>query len=349
MTKLTIAYSTARKEPMIEWFFQSLAIQCGGDFSAIKIVVVDYWANPFGGTKQEHEARRAYMEERIDAASIPRESVDWMSPKSNPWQGKQRQTREDYFNVANARNTAICFADGEWIAFVDDLSVLQPNWLNMVAQAMMAPKTITVGRYKKVRELEVTNGEVVHHILSTVTDEKGVVHEVGADAREKRTKDLTKPRPAQPDEHFGYTVGPIEAYLAVNGWCETLCAGLSFEDVPTGIALAKKGYAIRYDPRMVVWESEERHGLEAGMRRADYKAEKALPEFRQYADKSHAVLALARQGNGYFKNDFFNGMTLVELRNHVHAQASNGFPSPKSNMREWYTGFLLSELVYGVT
>lgn len=323
---LTIAYMTSRKIPKLEWFLSSLANETGGDFSSIKVVIVDYWANPFGGTKQMHEARRQYVVDCIDAAGIPHEAYDWMSPKGNPWQGKQRQTLEDWFNVANSRNTAVCMADGEWIAFVDDLSVIKPGWLALAGQAMMQTNMITIYRYQKVRDLVVENGNIV-----SFTEFPG-----GIDSRSRHVRDLSRVHtPCPPDWHFGYTIGPLQAYLDVNGWVESDTAGLSFEDVPTGINLGKKGYAFRYDPRMLVYESEELHGQEGGMRRGDYGVSPR--------DKSHAVLTRARSGDGWAKNDFFNGMTLAQLRDHVHAKASNAFPAPRPNQREWFTGRLLSD------
>lgn len=330
---LTIAYVTARVEPHLEWFLSSLAREAAGDFSMLKVVIVDYHANPFGGSVRQHEARRDYVTERIDEAGIPHEQFDWMAPKSNPWQGKCRQTLRDWFNVANSRNTALCYADGDWIAFVDDLSVLMPGWLGRVAQAAIHPKTITLGRYKKVRELVVEQGAVVSFKVNANGDGK----DLGQDARERGVKSLESVQDNCPaDWHFGYVVGPVQAYLDVNGWVETETAGLSFEDVPTGINLKKKGYSFRYDPLMYALESEEWHGVGEGMYRSDYG--------KSPKDKSHAVLEHARQGNGWAKNDFFNNMTLAQLRDHVHMKASNAFPTPKANMREWYTGRLLSDV-----
>lgn len=331
---LTIAYCTARKLPMVEWFLDSLAMETGGDFTGIKVVIVDYWANPFGGTAKDHEARRDYVMGAVDAAGIPREAVDWMAPKANPWQGKARQTKADWFNVANSRNTALCYAEDGWVAFVDDLCVVTPGWLGFVGQACQKEKTITLGRYRKVRELVVEGGQVKSFTPHLAPDG---VSDCGMDQRSKNLPDLTRVKaPCPPQWHFGYVIGPVEAYLEINGWVETETAGLSFEDVPTGICLSKKGYSFRYDPRIFVLESEEHHGQPGGMKRADYGMS---PN-----DKSHAVLANAEKGDGWVRNDFFNGMTLRQLRDHVHAKASNSFPPPKPHTREWFTGKLLSEL-----
>lgn len=336
---LNIVYCTGRKDPKIGWFLSSLAREVAGDFSAVKVIIVDYWANPFGGTRQDHEARRAYVFDAVDMAGIPQESVNWVSPKSTPWQGKQRQTQEDWFNVANSRNTGLCFCDDGWVAFVDDLSVLMPGWFQAAIQATLTPKMITLCRYRKVRNLVVEKGEVVSFDPCHVTD-GGI--DTGQDARERVAKSVERPFVNCPsDWHYGYVMGPVQAYLDINGWVETLTAGLSFEDVPTGINLGKKGYGFRYEPRMLALESEEGHGQGPGMKKADYRGKDwGRPEL----DKSHAVLAMTKQGDGFTPNDFFNGMTISELRDHVYRKATNSFPAPKTGTREWFTGVLLSEL-----
>lgn len=321
---LNIAYCTARKEPHIEWFLSSLANEAAGDFSQLKIIIVDYWANPFGGTKQAHEERRAYIFDRVDDAGIPQEAVNWTAPKSTPWQGKQRQTQGDWFNVANSRNTALCYCEDGHVAFVDDLSVLMPGWLGFAAQAAMIPKTITLCRYQKVRDLIVEKGEVKSFTPQAM------------DSRAKHFRDLTRPHLNAPsDLHYGYVIGPVQAYLDVNGYVETETAGLGFEDVPTGINLAEKGYAFRYDPRMFTLESEDGHD-DTKFHKADYGVS---PN-----DKSHLILQRSKTGNGYAANDFWNGQSLAELRDHVFAKASNPFPAPRPNVREWYSGILLSQL-----
>lgn len=329
---LTIAYCTARLDPKIEWMLDSLAVETAGDFSQIQIVIIDYHANPFGGRQAQHEERREYITRAIDHAGIPHENFTWSAPKSNPWQGKHRQTRDDWFNVANSRNTAICLADGEWILFLDDLSVLQPGYYAAACQAAQNPKCITLGAYRKVNELVVKDGVIVS-CKGNITDSG---FDAGMDSRRKHAPGDKVKMNCPPEWHFGYVMGPLQAYLDVNGWVETDTAGLSFEDVPTGINLGKKGYSFRYDPRMMAYESDELHGIGKGMKKADYGVS---PK-----DKSHAVLDRARGGDGWAQNDFFNGMTLAGLRDHVHARASNAFPAPPAAYREWFTGQLLSEL-----
>jgi hypothetical protein len=204
--------------------------------------------------------------------------------------------------------------------------------MSAVVQGMAVQKTITLGAYRKVRELVVKGGEVVS-FKPNLTD---TGTEVGLDARMKHAVAGRVKMPCPPDWHFGYVMGPVEAYLDVNGWVETESAGLGFEDVPTGINLGKKGWAFRYDPRMMAYESEEAHGQAGGFMRADYG--------ESPKDKSHEVLYRARNGDGWAKNDFFNGMTLRQLRDHVHAKANNPFPAPKPGMTEFFTGKKLYEL-----
>ena len=53
---ITIAYLTNRKETRIEWFFDSLTRELGGDCERVQVVVVDHLAQKLEETKDE-EAR----------------------------------------------------------------------------------------------------------------------------------------------------------------------------------------------------------------------------------------------------------------------------------------------------
>ena len=109
---LTVCCVTARKWPRLEWLMDSLRRQKapGED---VKILVVDaHCEEPAAG----------------DLALAP--------PKPTVWQGPHRLTRRDHWAAANARNTGICLCRTDWIAFVDDRSVLVSTWLEAVRDAM---------------------------------------------------------------------------------------------------------------------------------------------------------------------------------------------------------------------
>jgi len=143
---LTISYCTSRKDPKIEWFLDSLYRECGGNYDGIKIVVVPYMKLPLHLSSSVPEIRSI-----INLTAVP--------PKPNVWQGKHRLTSTDWFAAANSRNTALCLAPDGYIAYVDDLSVLLPGWLDRV-KAAMDGNYIVCGSYQKVKDLVVENGEV---------------------------------------------------------------------------------------------------------------------------------------------------------------------------------------------
>lgn len=318
---------------MIEWFFDSLRRETGGDFSDIKIVVVDFW-NQVGAEKgwtQEHVDERRVEIRGALYSFMPADqfeeyhgSLRHVAPKSCVWQGKDRLTKENWFAASNARNTAVCLAPDGWLAFVDDLSVLMPGWLTRVRAAMAGDqKTVTCGAYRKVKELVVENGNVVSF----------VDHPGGHDNRYGYGND-SGPVACHGNWMYGCSlVAPVQAFLDINGWPEALCDGLSFEDCICGLFLEKKGYRFLYDRTMMTYESEELHAQLPIMKRSDYGVS---PN-----DKSHAVLKMAREGNGWHPN-YFGEEGIAGLRQ--RALAGESFPVVQIPEHEWWTGTRLAEL-----
>lgn len=304
MQHLTIAYMTNRKEPKIEWFFDSLHRELSGNYENIRVVLVDFEVAKYGRQlKSPHEIKDYII----------------TSPKPTVWQGSFRLTKENYFAASNARNTAICLAPDGWICFVDDLSVLLPGWFNCVKEAM-EKNYIVLGAYKKVKNLVVEDGEV----------KSFAEHPAGNDPR---IGNLACAIPCQPNWLFGCSLAaPVEAFLQINGWPEAACDGMGYEDCVTGIVLSKRGYEFRYDRRMMTYESEEHHYLEKPFIRSDPGVS---PN-----DKSHAMLKMLENAK-WFDNDF--GMpTLRDLRAHV--LNGGQFPVRLNPQHEWFTKKPLSEL-----
>lgn len=321
MSHLTISYFTSRKEPMIEWFFDALHRECAGDYSDLRVVVVDFWAQPVDGWTTEDVMRR--FGSVASKCRVPPDRFVHVPPKPTVWQGPHRRTKVNWWAASNARNTAICLAPDGWIAFVDDISVFKPGWLKEVRDAMSAgDKTITLGAYKKVKNLVVSDGVI------TSCDE----HPAGVDNRLAHVKN-DEPIACSGQWLYGCSlVAPVEAFIAINGFSE-VCDGLSFEDVIAGIMLQKKGYSLVYRPRMMTFESEERHHDGLVMKRSDYGIS---PN-----DKSHAILRMAQNGDGFAPNYFEPG-GIRELR----VRVMNGQPFPVSRIpeHEWYTSTRLEEL-----
>jgi len=219
LPSLTVAFITARDEPRFEWFVSSLEPQANDE--KIKTVVVSV-KKPLGW--------------------------GWAmtQPKPTVWQGQHRLTKEDNWAVSNARNTAICLCETEWIAFLDDRCVLGPQWLEAVHDAMRG-RYVVCGPYEKTHNLVVENGAA-----------KSWDKIPGRDARMTYTDWHLRPTahknpwPALPEWTYGCSLAlPLEWALAVNGFDET-CDGLSGEDGIFGWMLHNRGYPILFDERLSV-------------------------------------------------------------------------------------------------
>lgn len=297
--KLSVAYMTSRKAPMIEWFFDSLHNETCGDYSGIQVVVVDFHA--------EAPGRRQDIEE------MARTSYVHVPPKPTFWQGRHRLTAVDYFAAANARNTAICHSEGDWIAFVDDLSVLLPGWLARVQEAMKLHYVVG-GAYRKVEGLVVTDGKVV---FCRETDK-------GLDSRWNIGSDTTVV-PLYGGSLFGYMAAPLQAVLDANGYDERCdCVGMGAEDYTMGLMLGHAGHQIRYDRRMLAYESEERHHTGDVMVRVIEKIEGRKDASHEHLEKITKDVTRAP-----------NPFNLAEMR--IMALNRWPLPLPQGDPINWYS------------
>ena len=282
---LTIGYITAREEPKIEWFLDSLKRELG-DFKNLKLVIVDN-----------------YRDQRpLPVTNLPWETV-WCLPKPNHFNGFHKLTKDEWFNAASQRNTALCHASDGWIVYVDDLSVLMPGWFKAV-QDMMKGNYIVCGAYHKAKELVVECGEVKSY------------KEGGIDHRLSYGND-SGPVPCEGGWLFGCSCGgPVNTFLDVEGWPE-ITGGIAFEDCCLGVVLANNGAHLKYDRRMMTYESEEFYSVGKVMIRRD--------KGQSPADKSHALIGMVR-GMKKFDNCFEGGIR--QLR----ADTLSGKPFPPSRM-----------------
>jgi glycosyltransferase involved in cell wall biosynthesis len=287
---LTIAYITSRKDPKIDWFWDSLI-------------------------KQAKETHRVIVV-TLHGDIVEDKFSDTVRPKPSVWQGEYRLTKEDWFAAANARNTALCMCETEWIAYVDDLSVLMPGWLGRVEAAMEGGYNVA-GSYRKVKELWVKDGEVKWSIPFSDDSRLNLQKE-----------DLS-------DCDGGWLYGcscafRVEDLLSVGGWPE-YCDGLGSEDYCLGLCLKNAGFTLKYDKQMMTYESEEDHYKEPSLKRTD----KGLSP----NDKSHAALNIAKSSK-YFANYYRGGMrTLREF-------VLKGFPFPviQEPKHDWFDNQPISEM-----
>jgi len=314
---LTLSYITSRHDCRIEWAFDSVARQV---MEPIHVLVIDRYADkPERGDEIQFKFDYAFRRKGLGAKSFGC-TLEHRAPKPSVWAGEHRLTKQDWFSAASVRNTAICLCKTSHIAFVDDLSVLMPLWLNAVQEAVEG-NYIGCGAYKKVKSLVVRDGEPVGYVET----------QQGYDDRLRRVVDDVSP--CTGEWLYGCSfVAPLEDLLEVGGLPE-LTDGLSGEDYGLGIALQNAGKHLKYDRRMLTLESEELHFAEPPMIRKD------KGEIGTEKDKSHAALRIIRQSK-YYPNYYEGGIRA--LREHV--LAGNSFPIVKIPDRDWFDQQLLSEM-----
>jgi hypothetical protein len=231
---LSFVYITCRNNPRLEWFIDSLYNQAndiGFDLSKIQIVIVDY-------ELQYQDSRKEYVsniiKNRFEYIHVP--------PKPSPYQGPYKLTKVNYHTCSTPRNTGICYTKYDYIAFIDDLSVMEPNSFKEIVEC--ARRNIVVAfAYKKVYELCVENGNIVHKRE----------HAGGIDSRWNQGSEFRKIGGSQ---LFGYSASPLEVILNVNGYDE-ICTSMGGEDYQYGIRVEKTGVEIFYNRNVVFNESEE--------------------------------------------------------------------------------------------
>lgn len=311
MQHLTVCYMTNRKDCRIEWLFDSLHRELAGNYENIKIVIVDFWCDG-SFERMSHIMRNAPANAKVVHVPV----------KPNVWQGKHRLTKENYFAASNARNTAICLAEDGWIAFVDDLSVLLPGWLEAVRRGM-AENYIVLGAYKKVKDLVVDHGNVASF----------TPFPPGVDSR-LNGLDLAKAHHVDGGWMFGCSVaGPVEAFLQINGFDED-CDSLGSEDYIAGIMLEKAGYKLMYDPRMMTYESEELHYLDKPFKRI-IKPYSEKSNFKE-KDASWAILNMVKFHGRQKAPNYFGEGGIRAVRQQV--LAGEPFPITQIPQHDWRDG-----------
>ena len=304
---LTLAYVTFRPNPKLEWWLDSLNKQADElhAWPLIKRIVI---VSPH----------------KITAAPVC--SYVITRPCPGVWQGPHRLTKADYFDVANARNTAIALAPTSHIVFSDDLSVLMPGWLQQVVDALNSEelsRKIVCGAYRKVNKLNVVDGKV-----ASFED-----HPPGVDHRTLLVRG-SEPQPCRGQWAFGCSLmAPIEALLSVNGYDQDT-ASLSYEDVVLGQMLENRGHEFVFAPRMMTYESEELHHDPSNPRYLRWDPG-VSPN-----DMSHRMLQMLKDGRNWAPN--YYPWPLREMRQRI--LAGEPFPIVQNPQHHWFTGHRLQEL-----
>ena len=305
---LAVCYITSRQEPRIEWFFDSLRNE---NTNVTQIIVVDLFADQYG--RKEYFRKLAGRE------------IDHVLPKPSVWQGVHRLTKDHWWAASNARNTALCLARTDYVAYVDDRCVLMPGYLTHIKESIMRGRAI-FGSYQKRIGMKVENGVIVKDGIS-----EGIVD--GSDTREAYLTQNQIPAPFEcPGAwSFGCNLAfPLEWALEINGWDET-CDGAGFEDPFFGIMLQNSGKkALFYEPRMKV--IQDRTSKEC------YPVIKKTDKGISPNDKSHAMLDRLKA-----KKRATHSWDLRAIRESV--LRGEPFPIPTGPTHDWYDGQPLAEMV----
>lgn len=317
---ISLIYLTNRQDCKLKWTIHSFANQYDGSIP-VEWVIVDFW--------QKEPGRKEYIEKCIGGSF----HYQHISPKPSCVQGEHRITKENWFAASNARNTGCVYANGSYMAFIDDLSMLGENWFKAVKRGYES-NMVVAGCYAKVLGLNVEYGKRI----------SGENVERGKDARLKANPNS---RYIGGGELFGCSFAlPVETYCSVNGMEEILDT-LGMEDYTFGIQLQKKGYSIWFDVDMYSEENEEMHGGGLVFKREDkLLTPEQYEEARQRlgcthriggrTDSSHLFLDLlySQQTPWSFGNNF----NLKELRE------TKQFKMPIGNETHWVDLQLLSEM-----
>ncbi len=262
---LTIVQITSRKEPQVDWLADSIRKQLKRK-ERPQLIIIDYWSQacPLDNWSGTDAAVRNC---RLVTQCGPGFDVVIRPPKPTVWQGPYRLTAENWWAASNARNTGLCLAQRQYVAFCDDRLVVSDTWLTAVRLAMKKNYAVA-GTYEKWANMNVQNGKILSY---------GEL--LGKDTRKTPSERLDCPG------HWFYsgTCGvPLEWALKVNGF-EELMDSLSAEDTLFGSMLQNNGYPMKYDRRMGIIE-DRTPDLSPVFRRADKGA------IGTEGDKSHEAL-----------------------------------------------------------
>lgn len=307
MKSTTIAFVTAREFPCFDWFLESLERRVAENkavkWSALKVIVIDH-----------HRRIRGQV------VTTPAAGTIHCAPKPTVWSGPDKVTKEEWWSVSNARNTALCLCETEWIAFLDDRSVLQPGWFQPILDAQKGDY-IVAGTYEKRHSMTAYGGHIQHSGIITGEDGR---------AKYQASEGLPNPCPSGGDWLFGCNFAlPLEWALEVNGVCET-CDGNGGEDSIFGTILANSGKHIRFDNRMKIVEDRTPGKCGPVMIKEDWGVSPM--------DKSHWILKrLSKRKSALHKFD------IRAVRE--QARKGFGFPKPWGPEVDEFTGIPLGDLL----
>lgn len=225
--KLSVGFLTGRVEPRLHWVLDALAAQAAPE-DEIQVVVVD---------ALDHLRTNQVIgdPEREVLARAPKIEVLVTAVRPNIWQGRYRITKDEWWATAASRNTFLCLAEHDYIAFLDDCCRIGPRWLDTVRQGERERASVLTGSFRK----HVPDGQpppVRDHRLDLHPNGK---HDCGG----------------------GWLYGctfclPLQWALDVNGF-EEGCDSIAGEDYMFGLMLEQHGRRIDFCSELHVDQERE--------------------------------------------------------------------------------------------
>jgi len=319
---ITLAYITARPAPHLDWFFQSLALNNYLDEIG-QIIIVDRFAEACDDWTEE-DARWAVVR-TCDVSGRFASITQVVPPKPCVWSGKHRLTPRNWWSASSYRNTALCYATGDFIVYLDDRCVLMPTWMDAVHEAREKNYCVA-GCYEKHKGLVVKDGVIVHTGGITARDTRMEVE-----------TDLHRRRPCPGEWLFGCTFGlPLEWMLRVNSFDEGWDS-VSMEDTHFGKMLENNGFPIYHDGRMKMVEDRTPFEQDPNCREHDMKRSSKEKHPHDVNDKTHTL-----------KRRLWNNKAAVHPWNMREIRESvlrgNAFPIPRGPEKDWFDGQPLREM-----
>ncbi|MEK7500432.1 MAG: glycosyltransferase family A protein, partial [Patescibacteria group bacterium] len=131
---ISIIYITSRKKPRFDWFVDSLQLNLKQfPLLPVELIFVDYWKderdkNKYDSDENDFEQIRVWQDMIVQYKHV--------APLPSFCQGPHKITKTEYFSASTARNTGFGHAKYDYVVFVDDASVLGPQWLKAVVEGM---------------------------------------------------------------------------------------------------------------------------------------------------------------------------------------------------------------------